>query len=670
MVPGTAKCVRNWKKRLAYAHRVCYNTPRKLDMPAFCRGYMRCKKEDAVHIMEDATITNAVQPEPVKKKKSKLLAILIPVVLVLVIAGVVAGILISRDSQYEKALQLLDDGEFEEAIAIHQKLGDYKDLEDEINSEFASQCKKLLKKGSYSKIAKLYATAAGYSKAIKSMDKRMQEHVEELTDNGDYDALIEISEEFAAVESVQAMALEAIGVYIDNEIDETVRYGYCDDLLEMYYACEDNKALQDMILEKIEGSVDRMWEDSYWTALNLYTQLVQDDVYMEAMDEKIAAYISDQIQSWDYYSGFSYIFLITHNQAAMDEVDKAIVAFANSCLEQGYYWDVRQVYNLMDEYSLNRDALSQAIYEFACQRMEQEDYSSAEDFFELLGEYSDSAEKLDQIAFAQVVSTMRRYMDYGWYSDARYLINSYEGEKQQALIDVFLEYSADNTVLADLEAALLARLAVSEAGGSMLEVVAAEWEYIQKYQYMPFYDTNLEELFRTYWSALDQQESVASYYLDYGWYDYYEATYHWNLAAATRYEIMDLLHEQYGFANAHPELLEQQGRADQLRQWTEAWYYIHGCLSYYLWDVSPYEQDGVYYLDLYNYTDYTFSIVVGEEFHDYSDELLGEYTGEYLSIAPGQTVQVVVGYPQDFYGYWYIDWNIYDIYYNGVLLDY
>ena len=54
----------------------------------------------------------------------------------------------------------------------------------------------MLKKNSYSKIAKLYAVAADYSKAIKSMDKRMQEHVEELTDNRDFGTIIQINEAF------------------------------------------------------------------------------------------------------------------------------------------------------------------------------------------------------------------------------------------------------------------------------------------------------------------------------------------------------------------------------------------------------------------------------------------------------------------------------------------
>ena len=55
--------------------------------------------------------------------------------LVLIIAGVVAGIFISKNNQYNKAVQLLDEGEFEEAIAIHQKLGDYKELDEVISDK-------------------------------------------------------------------------------------------------------------------------------------------------------------------------------------------------------------------------------------------------------------------------------------------------------------------------------------------------------------------------------------------------------------------------------------------------------------------------------------------------------------------------------------------------------
>lgn len=90
------------------------------------------------------------------KKKGKILAITIPLVVVLIIAGVIGGMFISKNSQYNKALQMLDDGDISDAIEIHQKLGDYKDLADEICNGAESQCKKQLKKGGYSKIAKLY----------------------------------------------------------------------------------------------------------------------------------------------------------------------------------------------------------------------------------------------------------------------------------------------------------------------------------------------------------------------------------------------------------------------------------------------------------------------------------------------------------------------------------
>ena len=195
-----------------------------------------------------------------------------------------------------------------------------------------------------------------------------------------------------------------------------------------------------------------------------------------------------------------------------------------------------------------------------------------------------------------------------------------------------------------------------------------ELEYLEKYRNMPFYDEALYALAWQYLYALDNQEQVVEYYFE-EYYDYYQFWYAWYLADADRYAALDKLSEYYGFGEGKEQLESLLGTAESLRQWADAWYEIHACLSTQLWGLAPYEENGVYYLEVYNYTGYTFSFTVYEQFCDAEDTLLNEYEDTYVTVESGATCRVVIAHPGEGVSYWYIDWEIYDIYLDGVLLE-
>lgn len=577
--------------------------------------------------MENITpnpVAAPVAQQPKKKKTGLILAIVIPVAVVLIVAAVFAGILISKNNQYEQAMQYLDDGDIAEAIEVHQQLGDYKDLAEEICDTAESRCKKLLSKNDYTKVAKLYKTVAEYPDAIKGMDKKVKDHVADLLDDGDYYTLLDMCDELSGSEAVFAL-----------------------------------------VLDEINASADDIWENSYM-ATELYNGLAADGIYLEAMDANVVKRLQQYLQEQMYWDAVYYYDMLGENETARKDAEAIYVAEANALMENGESWRIENMIYALYNNDIQIEQLNKAIYDHACTKMETEQYTIAGFYFELLldyvGDYEDCEEKLEELAFYEVVEELDRYMNYGWYSDARYILNSYSGEQFDILLEVFLKYCGDNTFIADLEAALLARLEAGEAGAGYEEMLEIEEGYLNKYQDMPFFDTYLQELMHDYMNGLDAQKEAVRYYYDYQYYNSYEFVYYWEVGAAERYAALEKLHENYGYGNSDERLQQVLGTSETVRYVAQVKYSISNCLSYYLWGVGPYYQDGVYYLDVYNYTDYTFSITIYQEFYGSGDTLLSQHQADYVNLQPGQWYQIVIDFPDNYGDYWYIDWVMYDVF--------
>lgn len=577
--------------------------------------------------MENITpnpVAASVVEQPKKKKTGLILAIVIPVAVVLIVAAVFAGILISKNNQYDKAMQYLDDGDIAEAIEVHKQLGDYKDLAEEICDTAESRCKKLLSKNDYAKVAKLYKTMAEYPDAIKGMDKKVKDHVADL---------------------------------LEQEDSYT--------LLNMYEEVRGSEAVVTLVLDEIDDSADDIWNNSYM-ATEIYTALAEDGIYLEGMNANVLKKLQQFLQEQLYWDAGYYYDMLGENESARKDAEAIFVTEANALMDNGESWRVENMIYALYYEDIQLDSLNKAIYDHACIKMETEQYTTASFYFNLLldyvGDYEDCEEKLDELAFYEDVEELKRYMGYGWYSDAKHLLNSYTGEKYEKLLEVYLSYCGDSTFIADLEAALLARLEANEAGATYRELVEIEEGYLDKYQNMPFHDTYLQELMYDYMNGLDAQMEAVRYYYDYQYYNSYEFVYYWEVGAAERYAALEKLHENYGYGNSDERLQKVLGTSESVRYLAQAKYSISNCLSYYLWGVGPYQQDGVYYLDVYNYTDYTFSITIYESFYGSGDTLLSEHQADYVNLQPGQWYQIVIDFPDNYGDYWYIDWVMYDIF--------
>ena len=172
---------------------------------------------------------------------------------------------------------------------------------------------------------------------------------------------------------------------------------------------------------------------------------------------------------------------------------------------------------------------------------------------------------------------------------------------------------------------------------------------------MPFYDEYLQDLIMEYLYYLQELE----YTLEYE--DYYDFYYYWQHTTADCYTVLDLLNAHYGFGANDTRLQALLGISEALRYWTNAWYEIHNCLSWQLWEVAPYVEGDAYYLDLTNYTQYAFTVVFYQQFMCY-EEIVGEYQSEELTLQPDETIRVLIAVPDTDVEYWFMDWDIFNIY--------
>ena len=596
------------------------------------------------------------QAAPQKKPKLGLiLGIAIPVVIIAIVVGVFAGIQANKNNQYKKAIAYVDDGDIEEAVAIHEELGDYKDLTVQISDGAVDEFDNLLEKGSYKKVLRLYSAVANYPDALEEMDEMLKEHVADLMAGYNYSTAVDLYER--AVKEETAVELVAQGM-VDGTaawLEENEFY----DVIDVYFLLAENENAVKSLEEKIsQRFVDLLNADDYH-ADSLYYALEDSGIHIDAVYAAIYDRACTLMENGEYYDAQSIFELLGEYQDSVQKIEEIELALAmedmNYYLEQGWYSSALNVVNRYegDVYDQLLALCNAAIYEGACTLMENEEYDDALDAFELLGDYEDAQEKVQQAQIAIASADIEYYMAQGWSSSAMNVVNRYEGEVYDQLLALYISFCGDGTVIADLEAAVAARMELEKQETIDYQAILdAELVYLEKYKNMPFYDSTLGDLVDDYLDALSDQQ----YYLN--WYsaDWY-MPYYWGKLDATRYEALTALGESYGYAAENADLQAVLGTSETVTAYWEAWYSIYNDLRYDL----NYQTDDAHHLIYTNDTGYTFSLRLHVSYTDSEDTELSSEDADYTAIAQEGSFDFIMTVPEGA-SYWTATWEIYDIY--------
>lgn len=123
-----------------------------------CDTRIAKERETAAKAAEE----HRIAAEKAAKKTKKILSIAIPAAVAVIAIVIVLTKVIIPGSKYNAAVELMDNGKYEEAITAFEMLGDYKDSQDRIKESKYQNAVSLLNEGKYHKAATEFSALKDY----------------------------------------------------------------------------------------------------------------------------------------------------------------------------------------------------------------------------------------------------------------------------------------------------------------------------------------------------------------------------------------------------------------------------------------------------------------------------------------------------------------------------
>ncbi len=123
-----------------------------------CDARLAKEREDAAKAAEE----HRIAAEKAAKKTKKILSIAIPAAIAVIALVIVLTKVIIPGSKYNAAVELMDNGKYEEAITAFEALGDYKDSQERIKESKYQNAVLLLNEGKYHKAATEFSALKDY----------------------------------------------------------------------------------------------------------------------------------------------------------------------------------------------------------------------------------------------------------------------------------------------------------------------------------------------------------------------------------------------------------------------------------------------------------------------------------------------------------------------------
>ena len=446
-----------------------------------------------------------------------------------------------------------------------------------------------------------------------------------------------------------------------NVAIEALEEGQIDDAVDIYKEIGEYKDLLAQITTAaVETAEEHLDDGNYASFVRLVGYVKDYDSILGEISEVLNDETAKLMKKDKYYEALELFVRLKKYPALQTAVETQYAKEFSKQLEN----DNLDLYYYMTYEEADMAAVKDAIYSEAKKRIDKEEFEEAGDLLSLILDYKDAAQIKEDLFLSIYLQELKEYLENGNYYWAEVLINDYDGDKQP-LIDEYLKYCADSTLLEDMAKALKDRLALEKENPyAYTDLVKIEMDVLDKYYNKPFYDDELEDLFWDYYYALDDQEYYANYFTNYNYYESYERAYYWAICDAERFETLEALYDKYGFAKNDQELLNIfVGTAEAVRNYAQAGYDLGNDIDWQIyWGSVNQGEDGLIYIRYINETEYTFNLTVYH--YDETGLVVEEDIFVFEEIAPSQEIMIPVGVvTNDYWGsnWWELGWDISEI---------
>ena len=318
--------------------------------------------------------------------------ILIPLGIGLTIFLIIGGVFLfsmggSKTSKYNKAVNLYTAGNYEEAAAQFEKLGDYRDS----------------KKRAAEALTVMHYTNGKLAFANGEFDKAEEEYKAA----GDYENAAALGQEAArASHYAKGQAFGSSGEY-DKGIEEFKKSeykDYKDKIYDLYVAKGDKEIGEkqfDKALESCKAATT--FKDTKEPVLKCYYAMGED-----------AESNKDLKQAGEYYAKAE------DYKDASDRMKAAYYTLGTDALGKNDFSNAAEYLRLAGDYKDAKSIAKDAFYNKGVQLMNSKDYENAAVYFNLAGDYKDSKTKFNESKYTQGLNALAagKYKEAGEYFDA------------------------------------------------------------------------------------------------------------------------------------------------------------------------------------------------------------------------------------------------------------
>jgi len=200
-----------------------------------------------------------------------------------------------------------------------------------------------------------------------------------------------------------------------------------------------------------------------------------------------------------------------------------------------------------------------------------------------------------------------------------------------------MKKNADNEFLSKIETSILERIeTISDDTFDRATVVNAELFHLESFAEKKFYDEELKELANKYIEGLNIQKEALGKDLE------YEYQIDWQKGIVMRYEVLNKLHEEYGFLKDNSQFVATyvSGLAEQ-QKLLKAYETIEKDLSSQNTKDMTWEFDGVNITHTFkNNTEYSFSSIWEITYYDANNTIVGTESTYVENIKAGNSYLV------------------------------